>query len=63
MQTLAQEGSSMVVVTHEMGFAREVANYLIFLHTGLIAEQGVLRDVLTQPKSDRLPQFLSGSLK
>jgi arginine/ornithine transport system ATP-binding protein len=63
MQTLAQEGRTMVVVTHEMGFAREVANHLIFLHKGLIAEQGVPREVLTQPKSERLQQFLSGSLK
>jgi arginine/ornithine transport system ATP-binding protein len=53
----------MVVVTHEMGFAREVANHLIFLHKGLIEEQGVPADVLTRPRSERLAQFLSGSLK
>jgi arginine/ornithine transport system ATP-binding protein len=53
----------MLVVTHEMGFAREVANHLIFLHKGLIEEQGVPREVLSQPKSDRLAQFLSGNLK
>jgi arginine/ornithine transport system ATP-binding protein len=63
MQKLAQEGRTMVVVTHEMGFAREVANHLIFLHKGLIEEQGVPREVLGQPKSERLQQFLSGSLK
>ncbi len=63
MRTLAEEGRTMVVVTHEMGFAREVANHLIFLHKGLIAEQGVPREVLAQPKSERLQQFLSGSLK
>jgi len=63
MQTLAQEGRTMVVVTHEMGFAREVANQLIFLHKGQIEEQGVPRDVLAAPKSERLGQFLSGSLK
>ncbi|MEO5796159.1 MAG: ATP-binding cassette domain-containing protein [Rhodoferax sp.] len=63
MQTLAQEGRTMVVVTHEMGFAREVSNHLIFLHKGCIEEQGVPREVLTQPKSERLQQFLSGSLK
>jgi arginine/ornithine transport system ATP-binding protein len=63
MQALAQEGRTMLVVTHEMGFAREVANHLIFLHKGLIEEQGVPREVLSQPKSDRLAQFLSGNLK
>jgi arginine/ornithine transport system ATP-binding protein len=63
MRTLALEGRTMVVVTHEMGFAREVANHLIFLHKGLIEEQGVPTDVLTRPRSERLAQFLSGSLK
>ncbi len=63
MRTLALEGRTMVVVTHEMGFAREVANHLIFLHKGLIEEQGVPSEVLGQPKSERLGQFLSGSLK
>ena len=46
-----------------MGFAREVANHLIFLHQGMIEEQGVPSEVLTNPKSERLGQFLSGSLK
>ena len=63
MRTLAREGRTMVVVTHEMGFAREVANHLIFLHQGLIEEQGVPREVLSKPKSERLGQFLAGSLK
>ena len=63
MRTLALEGRTMVVVTHEMGFAREVANHLIFLHQGQIEEQGVPKVVLAQPKSERLQQFLSGSLK
>jgi arginine/ornithine transport system ATP-binding protein len=63
MKTLALEGRTMVVVTHEMGFAREVANHLIFLHKGLIEEQGNPADVLANPKSERLAQFLSGSLK
>jgi len=63
MRTLAREGRTMVVVTHEMGFAREVANHLIFLHKGQIEEQGVPAEVLSQPKSERLGQFLSGSLK
>ena len=63
MRTLALEGRTMVVVTHEMGFAREVANHLIFLHKGLIEEEGVPAEVLSKPKSERLAQFLSGSLK
>ena len=63
MRKLAAAGRTMVVVTHEMGFAREVANHLIFLHQGRIEEQGVPADVLTQPRSERLAQFLSGSLK
>ncbi len=63
MRTLALEGRTMVVVTHEMGFAREVANHLIFLHKGQIEEEGVPKEVLSNPKSERLGQFLSGSLK
>ena len=63
MRTLAEDGRTMVVVTHEMGFAREVANHLIFLHQGRIEEQGVPAEVLAKPTSERLAQFLSGSLK
>lgn len=63
MKDLAQEGRTMVVVTHEMGFAREVSNHVIFLHQGRIEEQGLPLQVLTTPQSERLGQFLSGSLK
>jgi arginine/ornithine transport system ATP-binding protein len=63
MQDLAQEGRTMVVVTHEMGFAREVSNQLVFLHKGLVEETGCPKEVLANPKSERLQQFLSGSLK
>ncbi|GAB4400217.1 MAG: arginine/ornithine transport ATP-binding protein AotP [Rhodoferax sp.] len=63
MKDLALEGRTMVVVTHEMGFAREVSNHLIFLHKGLIEEQGDPKQVLSAPKSVRLAQFLSGNLK
>jgi arginine/ornithine transport system ATP-binding protein len=63
MKDLALEGRTMVVVTHEMGFAREVANHLVFLHKGLVEEQGVPAEVLASPKSERLAQFLSGNLK
>ncbi|WP_137937422.1 ATP-binding cassette domain-containing protein [Chitinivorax sp. B] len=63
MQQLAQEGRTMVVVTHEMAFAREVSNHVIFLHQGRIEEQGDPKQVLVSPQSERLRQFLSGSLK
>lgn len=63
MRLLAEEGRTMVVVTHEMGFAREVSSHLIFLHKGCIEEQGVPREVLAAPKSERLAQFLKGNLK
>ncbi|MDR6917982.1 arginine/ornithine transport system ATP-binding protein [Pseudomonas sp. 3296] len=63
MQDLAQEGRTMVVVTHEMGFAREVANQLVFLHKGVVEERGDPREVLVNPHSERLQQFLAGSLK
>ena len=63
MRDLADEGRTMIVVTHEMGFAREVSNSAIFLHQGLIEEQGAPKDILINPQSERLRQFLSGSLK
>ena len=63
MRALAEEGRTMVVVTHEMGFAREVSNHVMFLHKGVVEEEGNPREVLANPKSDRLRQFLSGNLK
>ena len=63
MRDLADEGRTMIVVTHEMGFAREVSNSAIFLHQGLIEEQGAPKEILVNPQSERLRQFLSGSLK
>ena len=63
MRDLARERMTMLVVTHEMGFAREVSNQLIFLHKGLVEETGCPKEVLANPQSDRLKQFLSGSLK
>jgi ABC-type histidine transport system ATPase subunit len=53
----------MIVVTHEMGFAREVSNRVVFLHQGVIEEQGTPAEVLAAPRSDRLRKFLSGQLK
>ncbi|WP_126286257.1 ABC transporter ATP-binding protein [Burkholderia stagnalis] len=63
MQKLAEEGRTMIVVTHEMGFARNVSNHVMFLHQGRVEEEGEPSDVFANPKSERLRQFLSGSLK
>ena len=63
MRSLADEGRTMVVVTHEMGFAREVSNQLVFLHQGLVEEHGDPKVVFANPTSERLRQFLAGSLK
>ena len=63
MRDLAAEGRTMIVVTHEMGFAREVSNHTLFLHQGLVEEEGDPREVLVRPRSARLQQFLSGGLK
>src|ERR1041384_1776017 len=59
MRQLAEEGRTMLVVTHEIGFAREVANKFIFLHQGRIEEQGNPKEVFANPKSDRLKQLLA----
>jgi len=59
MKDLAVSGMTMVVVTHEIGFAREVADTLVFMDDGAIAESGPAREVLTNPKTDRLKEFLS----
>ena len=58
MKELAHEGMTMVVVTHEMGFAREVANRVIFLDDGLIAEQGTPEEIFGSPQTERLQTFL-----
>jgi len=63
MRDLAAEGRTMIVVTHEMGFAREVSSRTVFLHQGRIEEQGPPAEVLARPRSERLRQFLSSGLK
>ncbi len=63
MRDLAAEGRTMIVVTHEMGFATEVANHVVFLHQGVVEEQGDPLRVLAHPVSQRLRKFLAGSLK
>lgn len=59
MRQLADDGMTMVVVTHEMGFARDVADHLIFIDGGLIVEQGRPIDVLTRPQHERTRAFLT----
>ena len=63
IQGLAEEGRTMIMVTHEMSFARKVSNQVLFLHQGRVEEQGAPEDVLGNPQSGRLQQFLSGNLK
>ncbi|MBE5798531.1 MAG: amino acid ABC transporter ATP-binding protein [Clostridiales bacterium] len=62
MQNLAQEGLTMLVVTHEMGFARAVADKVVFMDQGVIAEEGTAEQVLLSPKNERLQSFLRSML-
>jgi ABC-type histidine transport system ATPase subunit len=59
MRQLAEEGRTMIVVTHEMGFAREVSSRVVFLHEGGIEEDGPPGEVFTNPSSERFRQFVS----
>ena len=59
MRSLAHEGMTMVVVTHEMGFAKEVASRVLFIDEGLIIEDGTPAEVFEHPKHPRLQQFLN----
>ncbi|MCQ9617633.1 amino acid ABC transporter ATP-binding protein [Paenalcaligenes niemegkensis] len=59
IRDLALEGRTMILVTHEMKFAREVSNHVIFMHNGLTEEAGTPEDVFDKPKSERLRQFLT----
>jgi len=63
MRGVAEEGRTMIVVTHEMSFAREVSNHVVFLHQGRIEEQGDPQEVLLRPRSERLQAFLANTLK
>ena len=63
MQQLAEEGRTMLIVTHEIGFARQVSNNIVFLHQGVVEESGTPSTVLDTPQSERLKQFLTGNLK
>lgn len=61
MQGLAEEGRTMIVVTHEMGFARDVSNRVLFLHKGMVEEEGSPEEVFNNPKSERCREFLASS--
>ncbi|MHB1200636.1 MAG: amino acid ABC transporter ATP-binding protein [Polaromonas sp.] len=59
MQNLAEEGMTMVVVTHEMGFARQVADRVLFIDEGLVVEEGTPADIFDRPREERTRRFLS----
>jgi octopine/nopaline transport system ATP-binding protein len=59
MRALAEEGRTMLVVTHEMDFARDVSSRVVFLHRGVVEEEGAPAEVFGAPKSDRFRQFIS----
>ncbi len=59
MQELAKEGMTMIVVTHEMGFARHVSNRVLFMEHGVIVEEGSPEDIFDHPKNERTKEFLS----
>ena len=59
MKQLADEGMTMVIVTHEMGFAREVADRVLFINDGVIQEENTPEEFFTHPKNQRLQEFLS----
>ena len=62
MRKLADEGMTMLVVTHEMGFAREVADTVVFMDGGVVVESGPAREVITNPQQERTQEFLSSLL-
>ena len=62
MKDLARDGMTMVVVTHEMGFAREVADRVLFMNDGYIEEEGSPKEIFEHPKSERLQQFFKSIL-
>ena len=59
MKTLAEEGMTMLVVTHEMGFARDVSSHVVYMADGVIAEEGDPKEIMVDPKNPRTREFLS----
>ena len=63
IRTLADEGTTMVIVTHEMTFAREIADHVVFMESGVIVEEGGANQIFTSPKEDRTRKFLASILE
>jgi len=63
IRAIAEEGRTMLLVTHEMGFAKEVANRVVFLHQGIVEEDGPPSQVFSNPRSERCRQFISSQLR
>ena len=63
MKELADDGMTMLVVTHEMGFAREVADRVLFMADGIIAEEGTPEQIFTNPQVERTKSFLNAVLE
>ena len=63
MKTLAKEGTTMIVVTHEMSFAQDVSNHIVFMDGGVIVEEGTPEEIFNQPKEERTKQFLRRIIK
>ena len=62
MKDLAEEGMTMVVVTHEMGFAKEVADKIVYMHDGKIVEHGTAEEFFNHPKEERTREFLKATM-
>ncbi len=58
MRQLAQEGTTMIVVTHEMKFAREAASHVVFMADGVVVEEGTAEDIFVRPQEERTRKFL-----
>jgi ABC-type histidine transport system ATPase subunit len=63
MRSLAEEGRTMIVVTHEMGFARDVSNRVVFLHDGRIEESGSPQEMFGDPRSEKLRTFVARAVR
>ena len=63
IKTLAQEGFTMIIVTHEMAFAKEISNNVVFMHEGIILEEGAPTDIFVNPKKKETKEFLSRFIK
>ena len=63
MKKLAEKHTTMIVVTHEMGFAKEVADRVLFMDNGVIVEEGTTEEIFDNPKSERLVSFLGSMLR